>query len=51
MTKETIIYHVEHPMTSGGPTFTSKSEALRYVSHCLGNENESMRIWIERVKK
>jgi hypothetical protein len=37
-------YEVNHPMTSGGPKFSSLSEALRYIAHAIQNGNASMTI-------
>ncbi len=37
-------FQVNHPMTSGGPTFSSLSEALRYIAHAIQNGNDSMSI-------
>ena len=39
-------FQVNHPMHSGGPKFTSLSEALRYLAHCMkeGNGNDYMTI-------
>lgn len=43
-TKKAPKYRVNHPRHSGGPTFTSLTEALRYIAHCIQNGNEYMTI-------
>ena len=50
-----IIYHVETGMTSGGPTFASRTEALRHANYVLrsaadNDEAVSIRIWTERQR-
>jgi hypothetical protein len=37
-------YQVNHPDTSGGPKFSSLTEALAYISHCIRNGNRYMTI-------
>lgn len=39
-------YQVNHPRTSGGPTFTNVWKALAYIAYCLRNGNDSMSITI-----
>lgn len=42
------IYHVEHKGHSGGPTFTSLWDAVRFIAHCMKNGNDQMTIWVEK---
>lgn len=37
-------YQVNHARTSGGPKFTSLSEALHYIRYCMreGSSNDTM---------
>ena len=44
MKNRTEKYQVNHPYTSGGPKFSSLSEALAYIRHALQNGNEYMTI-------
>lgn len=37
-------YQVNHAGTSGGPKFTSLTEALAYIAHCMKNGNNFMTI-------
>ena len=42
------IYHVERPGISGGPTFTSWAEAVRYARHILSDKG-AVSIWVEEA--
>ena len=37
-------YQVNHAHTSGGPKFSSLTEACAYIAHCMRNGNSSMSI-------
>ena len=34
-------FQVNHAMHSGGPKFSSLTEALAYIRHCMSQENNS----------
>lgn len=42
--KRTMRYEVNHSGTSNGPKFSSLTEALAYINHCMKNGNSFMSI-------
>lgn len=39
------LYQVNHARTSGGPKFTSISEAVKYIAHCMKEGEPQMTIF------
>ena len=47
MKRGSYVYHVERHGISGGPTFTSWTEAIRYAKHMVDSGVRSISIWKE----